>query len=251
MIILVSWNWGGGAPGGTVAETKDHGAIEIKSKRGNTIKKKADPSNPAAHIERSGNDVVKRSSELTVEEKGNKAGTKRKPKNQSPQEDGDDGDVGDDDDDYKEKDEEDNDGDEADESAGEDEEPDEPHTKNKQGNEVKKGGKEANKKQKREQEEDADGVDGEDEDIDEIQDDTTQGDTNANDDDAAFDNDDGIDDSQGDKNDDDVESISDVDEEVHHEKPKPKTKVNGSAKGDAPTKQKKGSVSTRTSQAVE
>ena len=45
------------------------GEIAIKTKRGNTVKKNAEPDNPAVHIERSGNDVVKRASELTVEQK--------------------------------------------------------------------------------------------------------------------------------------------------------------------------------------
>lgn len=66
---IVSWNWGGGQPGGKVVETKTEGEIAIKSKRGNTIKKNASPSNPAVHIGRSGNDVVKRASELHVDEK--------------------------------------------------------------------------------------------------------------------------------------------------------------------------------------
>ena len=65
----VSWNWGGGAPGGKVVDKKEEGEIAIKSKRGNTIKKNASPDNPAVHVGRSGNDVVKRASELTVEEK--------------------------------------------------------------------------------------------------------------------------------------------------------------------------------------
>ncbi|KIV79300.1 hypothetical protein PV11_06867 [Exophiala sideris] len=69
----VSWNWGGGAPGGTVAEKKTEGEIAITSKRGNKIKKNAEPGNPAVHIERSGNDVVKKASELNVEEKANGA----------------------------------------------------------------------------------------------------------------------------------------------------------------------------------
>ncbi|KAF1826805.1 uncharacterized protein K489DRAFT_290626, partial [Dissoconium aciculare CBS 342.82] len=60
----VSWNWGSGKPGGTVAEVKEHGEIAIQSNKGNTIKKNADPENPAVHVERSGNDVVKRASEL-------------------------------------------------------------------------------------------------------------------------------------------------------------------------------------------
>lgn len=53
-----------------MAETKQEGEIAIETKRGNTVKKKAEPGNPAVHIERSGNDVVKRASELKVEQKG-------------------------------------------------------------------------------------------------------------------------------------------------------------------------------------
>ncbi|KAK3112997.1 hypothetical protein LTR53_010144 [Teratosphaeriaceae sp. CCFEE 6253] len=66
----VSWPWGGGAPGGTVGEVKEHGELTVKSKKGNEIKKKADPEDPAVKIVRSGNDVVKRAHELDVEEKG-------------------------------------------------------------------------------------------------------------------------------------------------------------------------------------
>lgn len=69
IVLIVSWNWSGGQPSGTVAETKTEGEIAIKSKRGNTIKKNASPSNPAVHVSRSGNDVVKRASELQVDEK--------------------------------------------------------------------------------------------------------------------------------------------------------------------------------------
>jgi hypothetical protein len=67
----VTWNWGSGQPGGTVAETKKEGELAITSKRGNKVKKNADPSNPAVRVERSGNDVVKRASELNIEEKAN------------------------------------------------------------------------------------------------------------------------------------------------------------------------------------
>jgi hypothetical protein len=136
---VVSWNWGGGAPGGTVAETKDEGGIAIKSKRGNTIKKNASPDNPAVHITRSGNDVVKRASELTVEEKApankSKGGRKRGARTQDPE--------------TEEEEEE--------EEEGEGGDQEDPHRKNKQGKEVKKGGKEANKRQKRRQDEDAKG----------------------------------------------------------------------------------------------
>ncbi|KAI0122399.1 hypothetical protein F4814DRAFT_208330 [Daldinia grandis] len=131
----VSWNWGGGAPGGTVAETKEQGAIEIKTQRGNTVKRKADASNLAVRIERSGNDVVKRASELTIEEKkkGGRGSTKRKANGQDPE---------------KYNDEQGEDEEVGVVSDGVDEEP---HTKNQQGKEVKKGGKGANKKQKQEQ----------------------------------------------------------------------------------------------------
>lgn len=81
---LVSWNWGAGQPGGEVVEKKEEGEIAIKSKKGNTIKKNADPDNPAVHIGRSGNDVVKRASELIVDEKksgGNKSDDKEEKTN--------------------------------------------------------------------------------------------------------------------------------------------------------------------------
>jgi hypothetical protein len=67
--LTVSWQWGSGQPGGEVAEVKEQGEIAIESNRGNTIKKNADPENPAVHIERPGNDVVKRASELQIDEK--------------------------------------------------------------------------------------------------------------------------------------------------------------------------------------
>ena len=89
--LTVSWNWGSGAPGGKVAETKEHGEIAIQSKRGNTIKKNAEPGNPAVHIERSGNDVVKKASELNVEEKasGSSSSKKREHKDDKEEEEGD------------------------------------------------------------------------------------------------------------------------------------------------------------------
>ncbi|GFZ49404.1 hypothetical protein JCM24511_07524 [Saitozyma sp. JCM 24511] len=64
----VSWNWGNGQPShgsaGKVAEVVEEGQAEVKSNRGNTIHKKASKDDPAVKIERSGNDVVKRASEL-------------------------------------------------------------------------------------------------------------------------------------------------------------------------------------------
>jgi hypothetical protein len=62
--LTVVWNWGGAKPGGTVEEVKEQGEIAITSNRGNVIKKNASPDNPGVHVARSGNDVVKRASEL-------------------------------------------------------------------------------------------------------------------------------------------------------------------------------------------
>ena len=64
-----SWNWNGSAPSGEVAEKKTEGEVSVQSKRGNTIKKAAQPNDPAIALTRSGNDVVKNQSELQVEEK--------------------------------------------------------------------------------------------------------------------------------------------------------------------------------------
>ncbi|MCJ1291441.1 hypothetical protein MMC34_002984 [Xylographa carneopallida] len=65
----VSWNYGGSKPSGEVAEKKTEGEVAVTSKKGNTIKRKGEPENPAVAIAREGNDVVKKQSELTVEEK--------------------------------------------------------------------------------------------------------------------------------------------------------------------------------------
>jgi hypothetical protein len=86
-LLLVSWNWGSGKPGGTVAEKKTSGEIAIKSKRGNTIKKNASADNPAVHVERSGNDVVKRESELNMEKKGSGGGGKKRKSEKQDDED--------------------------------------------------------------------------------------------------------------------------------------------------------------------
>lgn len=59
-----------------MADKKHHGEIAIKSKRGKVVKKNAEPDNPAIKIERSGNDVVKRVSEVNIEKKNN-SGKKR------------------------------------------------------------------------------------------------------------------------------------------------------------------------------
>jgi hypothetical protein len=64
----VSWNWNGNRPSGTVGEVKAD-EVTATSHRGNEVSKTGDESNPAVHIERSGNDVVKKASELNIEEK--------------------------------------------------------------------------------------------------------------------------------------------------------------------------------------
>jgi hypothetical protein len=61
-----------------VAEKKTEGEVSITTKKGNKVKKNAEPDNPAIRVERSGNDVVKKASELNVEEKANGSSDKRK-----------------------------------------------------------------------------------------------------------------------------------------------------------------------------
>lgn len=60
----VSWNWGNGHPEGTVAEVKTSGELAIDT-AGKHIKVNASEENPAVHVAREGNDVVKRASALT------------------------------------------------------------------------------------------------------------------------------------------------------------------------------------------
>ena len=67
---LVSWKYGSGRPGGTVAEVVEEGQASVTSKKGNEIHRNAEPDNPAVKISRSGNDVVKKASELDIEDKG-------------------------------------------------------------------------------------------------------------------------------------------------------------------------------------
>jgi hypothetical protein len=75
LINAVSWQWSGGRPSGEVAEVKEQGEVIVESNRGNTIKRTANgPEDPAVHVAREGNDVVKNAHELAVEEKAN--GTK-------------------------------------------------------------------------------------------------------------------------------------------------------------------------------
>ena len=69
LLLPASWSWNGSHPSGEVAEKKAEGEVSIQSKRGNTIKKSAQPDDPAIHLSRPGNDVVKNASELHVDEK--------------------------------------------------------------------------------------------------------------------------------------------------------------------------------------
>ncbi|RYP05506.1 hypothetical protein DL764_003766 [Monosporascus ibericus] len=57
------------ARGHSGREEGRRGKIAIKTQPGNTVKKNADPDNPAGLIEHFGNDVVKRAPKLTVEQK--------------------------------------------------------------------------------------------------------------------------------------------------------------------------------------
>lgn len=76
----VSYQWGGGKPGGTVTDKATDGAVTMETKNGNEVKKKGDSDNPALYISRdSGHDVVKKSSEVEIDEKGsgNKGGDEK------------------------------------------------------------------------------------------------------------------------------------------------------------------------------
>ena len=70
---IVSWTFGGAHPTGEVAEKKTEGEASVTSKKGNVIKKKGTADDPAVAITREGNDVVKKASELEVEEKNSAA----------------------------------------------------------------------------------------------------------------------------------------------------------------------------------
>merc|ERR1712072_618615 len=66
----VSWQWSGGRPGGVASEVKEQGEMTMETKRGNEVKKNAEPDNPAVKVDREGHDVVKKASELEVEQEG-------------------------------------------------------------------------------------------------------------------------------------------------------------------------------------
>ncbi|BFZ58729.1 hypothetical protein PYCC9005_005794 [Savitreella phatthalungensis] len=64
--------WGGGAVGGTVVEKKEDGPLEIET-AGKKVHKVGEPGNAALHLKRSGNDVVKKESELKKDADGGKS----------------------------------------------------------------------------------------------------------------------------------------------------------------------------------
>jgi hypothetical protein len=68
--ISVSWKYGRETALGEVDEIKTSGNLEITSKDAR-VHRNADPSNPAVHVAREGNDVVKRASEFTKESSKN------------------------------------------------------------------------------------------------------------------------------------------------------------------------------------
>jgi len=80
----VSWKWGSGNPGGEAAEVKA-GDVTVTSHRGNDITKHGTEDNPAVHIARPGNDVVKKASELTVESETKSNGNSEEKKEDVPQ----------------------------------------------------------------------------------------------------------------------------------------------------------------------
>ncbi|KAF2165601.1 hypothetical protein M409DRAFT_23894 [Zasmidium cellare ATCC 36951] len=76
----VSWAWGSGKPEGQVAEAKEQGDVTMTTKNNNEVKKTGEPENPALHIERDGHNVVKKASEVEVEESADKKDEKPEDK---------------------------------------------------------------------------------------------------------------------------------------------------------------------------
>lgn len=83
----VSWKYGGGNPEGTVAEIKTSGELAIETK-GKQVKVNASEENPAVHVARDGNDVVKRESALTKQADTTEEGDSKATKEERPSEDG-------------------------------------------------------------------------------------------------------------------------------------------------------------------
>jgi len=85
----VSWKWGSGRPSGEVADVATEGDLSITSNKGNTIKKNASEDDPAVHVAREGNDVVKRAHELTIDEKASDSKDDKPKENGAAKENGD------------------------------------------------------------------------------------------------------------------------------------------------------------------
>ena len=70
ILRLVSYAWGGGRPGGEVTQVETNDSVTMETKRGNEVHKQGEPENPAVYIARgSDHDVVKKASEISIEEK--------------------------------------------------------------------------------------------------------------------------------------------------------------------------------------
>lgn len=59
----VAWKWGGGMADGVVAEVSDSKMVH-ETKPGVNVTRNGEPDNPALYIERDGNNVVKKQSEV-------------------------------------------------------------------------------------------------------------------------------------------------------------------------------------------
>jgi hypothetical protein len=80
ILCLVTYAWGAGRPGGEVTQVATNDSITMETKSGNEVQKHGEPENPAVYIARgSDHDVVKKASEITIEEKADSS----KPSDQS------------------------------------------------------------------------------------------------------------------------------------------------------------------------
>merc|ERR1711939_1213119 len=81
----VSWQWSGGRPGGVASEVKEQGEMTMETKRGNEVKKNAEPDNPAVKVDREGHDVEKKAGEDKKDEDKNEADGEEKKDSEEPQ----------------------------------------------------------------------------------------------------------------------------------------------------------------------
>ena len=84
----VSWKWAGGQPTGTVVDVKT-GETQISSKNGNTIARHGTKADPALNIvsDTTGSKVLKKASEVNVEEKASSDSEKTRGEKRSEPED--------------------------------------------------------------------------------------------------------------------------------------------------------------------